>query len=222
MNVNIQTLEVGVSKTNCYIVWDEGEVVVVDPGADGPKINHAIKSHVKDPILKILVTNGLADNIGGISYLLEKYPKAEVFAGRAENLFLFDANANLSNYMGINIDLTHYSSNIKNIASGDEVSAGKYHFRVMETPGVSPGSVIYILDEEEIVFTGCTIMKGIVGPTCFPYGDAGKLYTSIKERILVLPKNFAIYPAHGEKTKISEEAAKNPYVLTMQKGENEI
>ncbi|EAY14875.1 metallo-beta-lactamase superfamily protein [Trichomonas vaginalis G3] len=222
MNVNIETIVVGNSRTNCYIIWDEDEVVVIDPGDDGPKINKVIKSHVKEPIVKILVTNGLAGSIGAIPYLLEKYTKAEVFAGRAENLFLFDSNANLSIHMGINIDLTHYSSNIKNIASGDEVSAGKYHFRVMETPGISPGSVIYILDDEEIVFTGMTIMKGIVGPTCFPYGDAGKLYTSIKERILVLPKNFAIYPGYGPKSKISEEASTNPYVLTMQKSENEM
>ena len=221
MNLNLETLVVGKARTNCYILWDGNEVAVIDPGDEGQKIDNFIKSKVENPEITILLTHGHADHIGAIRYLLEKHPKTEFYVGRPDNVFLYDSNANLSVHMGTNIDITLYMSNLKNVSSGDEISIGDLHFRVMETPGHTPGSLIYILDDEGIVFCGDTIMKGTVGPTCFPFGDAQKLYTSIQERILVLPKTFLLLPGHGEQTTIKEEASTNPYILTMSKEDND-
>ena len=219
---NLETVVVGKAKTNCYILWDNNEVALIDPGDEGPKINKVIQSKVSNPKITILLTHGHADHIGAVTYFIEKYKNIELYAGRPDNVFLYDSNANLSAHMGINIDMTLYLSSLKNVSSGDEVSVGNLHFRVMETPGHTPGSLIYILDDEGYVFTGDTLMKGTVGPTCFPFGDAKKLYTSIQERILVLPKTFQILPGHGEKSTIKEESETNPYILTMTKDSYEI
>ena len=119
--------------------------------------------------------------------------------------------------MGLNIDFTSISSNIHNVCTGDEISVGKYHLRVIETPGHTPGSLLFILDDEKIVFTGDTIFKGSVGPTSLPFGDKNKLFNSIKERILVLPNDYTIYPGHGDPSTKGAEKSSNPYLLSMTK-----
>ena len=217
MSVNIETVIVGKAKTNCYILWDGNEVALIDPGDEGPKINKIIQKNVSNPKITILFTHCHADHIGAATYFIERYKNVEMYAGRPDNVFLYDSNANLSVHMGINIDMTLYMGSLKNVTSGDEVSVGNMHFRVMETPGHTPGSLIYILDDEGLVFTGDTLMKGLVGPTCFPYGDSQKLLSSIQERILVLPKSFQILPGHGEKSTIKDESETNPYILTIPK-----
>jgi hydroxyacylglutathione hydrolase len=221
MSVNIKTFVVGKAKTNCYVLWDGNEVVVIDPGGEGPKIFNFIKSKISKPDVTILLTHGHADHIAALPFLLSKYPLANFYAGRPDNVFLYDSNANLSVHLGINITMAEHMSNLRNVTSGDEVTVGNMHFRVMETPGHTPGSLIYILDEYELVFCGDTIMNGTVGPTCFPFGDPQKLCTSIQERILVLPKSFQLLPGHGEPTTVMKEAETNPYVLTLGRKDDE-
>ena len=215
----IERIIVGKVKTNCYIISDNDQILIIDPGDESSKILQILKNKKNISRIKILLTHGHVDHIGAVEKIIEFFIKTEIYVGRAENLFLYDSGINLSRQIGKNIDFSHISNHIQNVATGDEISIGNYHFRVVETPGHTPGSLIFILDDQNIVFTGDTLFKGNVGPTSLPFGDLNKLYTSIKERILILPNNFKVYPGHGDFTTIEIEKETNPFILTMEKEE---
>ena len=146
-------------KSNCYIFNDGQEVAVVDPGEDGKKIELIIKKLSISPIVKILLTHGHADQIFSVPYLIEKFPKAAIYVGRSENLFLYDAGVNLSRHMGKIVTFSEISDNVNFVTTGDEIKIGKYVIQVIETPGHTPGSVIYMIVDNNIVFTGDTILR---------------------------------------------------------------
>jgi rhodanese-related sulfurtransferase len=86
--------------------------------------------------------------------------------------------------------------------------AGKLRIDVLETPGHTPESICLVVTDEEksskpwAVFTGDTLFIGDVGrpdlsKTLTPAQLAGKLYDSLHEKLLTLPDDVLVYPAHG-------------------------
>jgi len=97
------------------------------------------------------------------------------------------------------------------MAEGDRVEYGAVRLEVLETPGHSPESIsilVYDLQKDDrapyAVLTGDTLFIGDVGrpdlraSLGWSATDlAGMLYDSLQEKILVLPDDTLVYPAHG-------------------------
>jgi glyoxylase-like metal-dependent hydrolase (beta-lactamase superfamily II)/rhodanese-related sulfurtransferase len=100
------------------------------------------------------------------------------------------------------------------LQSGDRVDFGKRYLSVRETPGHTAGCLTYVLDSEDMAFTGdCLLIRGC-GRTDFQGGDAGQLYTSVHTQIFTLPDDCLLYPGHDYRgltvTSVGEEKAFNP------------
>lgn len=67
--MNIKTVVVGDLETNCYILENDCECLIVDPGADANKID----SRTDKKVVGIIITHGHFDHIGGVSYFCDKY-----------------------------------------------------------------------------------------------------------------------------------------------------
>jgi glyoxylase-like metal-dependent hydrolase (beta-lactamase superfamily II)/rhodanese-related sulfurtransferase len=89
-----------------------------------------------------------------------------------------------------------------------EFKVGDITIKVLHTPGHTPESVTYLLiDEngkEHAIFTGDTLFLGDVGrPDLAIKSDltqfdlAGMLFDSLRNRIMTLPNDLVVYPAHG-------------------------
>lgn len=213
--MKVERFVTGRCKNNCYIIADGDEIAVVDPGEDGKFVAREIQARSQNPKLSILLTHGHADQILCVPWLVEKYPNASVYTGRAENLFLYDSGVNLSRHMGQLVSFTNIASNVKSVLTGDVFKVGKYEFRVVETPGHTPGSIMYVCDTEQIAFCGDTILRENIGGTSLPFGDEAKLYASMRDRILHLPDAVKLFPSHGESTDVAHEKSHNPYILAM-------
>ena len=96
---------------------------------------------------------------------------------------------------------------------GDWLQMGKIKLRAINTPGHSPDSICVLLEHDGIqkaVFTGDTLFIGDCGrPDLRPgTGDAtvaaqqlaAEMYHSLREKLMLLPNNTIIYPAHGAGT----------------------
>ena len=94
------------------------------------------------------------------------------------------------------------------VADGFELRVGKLHIRVLETPGHTPESICLVVTDEEksqrpwAVLTGDTLFIGDVGrpdlsPTHTPQQLAGLMYDSLHDKLLKLPDDVLVYPAHG-------------------------
>ena len=125
------------------------------------------------------------------------------------------------------------------VSDGDEVDLGGLTLRVIATPGHTPEHCAYLLADGTqplALFTGGTLIVGGVARTDLISPDvtnelARAAYRSIKERLLTLPDELAVYPTHGagsfcsaspteeRTTTIGRERTTNP--LLQAKDENE-
>ena len=99
-------------------------------------------------------------------------------------------------------------------AHGDVIEFGRLRLEVRETPGHTAGCVSFVLPSEKLVFTGDALLIRGAGRTDFQQGSAERLFRSVRERLLALPPDYAVYPAHDYdgrcSSTIMEERRFNP------------
>lgn len=98
------------------------------------------------------------------------------------------------------------------IRDGDLLEADGVRLRAMYTPGHTDDSYSFLMDER--VFTGDTLLIRGTGRTDFQNGDPGAQYDSLFEKLLKLPEDTIVYPAHDYEGRtsstIGEERRFNP------------
>jgi glyoxylase-like metal-dependent hydrolase (beta-lactamase superfamily II) len=96
------------------------------------------------------------------------------------------------------------------VKDGDEFEAAGLRFKVLATPGHTPGGVCYVV--EDAVFCGDTIFAESIGRTDLPGGNYEELLRSIKEKILPLKDDMMLLPGHGPATNVGWERKRNPFL----------
>ena len=195
----IKTLPVGQLETNCYVVTDENTLVcaVIDPGDE----SNTILDYIEDNKLSckaILITHAHFDHVSAVNAMLE--------ATGAE-LYMCEKDLELAK-TGASGRFTP-PENTHFYKDGDEVKVAGLTFKVMETPGHTPGGVTLICGDA--LFTGDTLFRGSCGRTDLPGGDMRAELRSLK-RIASLEGDYEVYPGHAESSMLSIEREHNPYV----------
>ena len=195
----IKTLPVGQLETNCYVVTDENALVcaVIDPGDE----SNTILDYIEDNKLSckaILITHAHFDHVSAVNAMLE--------ATGAE-LYMCEKDLELAK-TGASGRFTP-PENTHFYTDGDEVKVAGLTFKVMETPGHTPGGVTLICGDA--LFTGDTLFRGSCGRTDLPGGDMRAELRSLK-RIASLEGDYEVYPGHAESSMLSIEREHNPYV----------
>ena len=195
----IKTLPVGQLETNCYVVTDENALVcaVIDPGDE----SNTILDYIEDNKLSckaILITHAHFDHVSAVNAMLEA-TGAELYMCE-KDLELAKTGASGRFRPPEN---THFYKD------GDEVKGAGLTFKVMETPGHTPGGVTLICGDA--LFTGDTLFRGSCGRTDLPGGDMRAELRSLK-RIASLEGDYEVYPGHAESSMLSIEREHNPYV----------
>lgn len=194
----IKTLPVGHLETNCYVVTDENtlECAVIDPGAE----SNTILDYLEDNHLKcvaIMLTHAHFDHVGALETVMEEtgarcYLHERECGNEAGPAGIFTAPDGAIFY-----------------SEGDEVHVGSLTFKVLETPGHTPGGVTLICGDS--LFTGDTLFRLSCGRTDFPGGDMKQELRSLK-RIAELPGDYDVYPGHAESSRLSIEREHNQYM----------
>ena len=165
-----------------YLIGDGSEAAVVDPKRD-------IGDYIAD-----------AEAAGlRIVAIFNTHPHADFASGFAE----------LAEQTAARIYTSHLApTSYDHIAGkdGDKVSLGGLEVELLETPGHSPDSLSFLVREQgtpKVVFTGDLLFVNDVGRPDLrnaneaPSTLADKLYSSLFDKILTLPDEVKIYPAHG-------------------------
>lgn len=195
----IKCLPVGHLMTNCYIVTDETtlECAVIDPGDE----SNTILYYLEDNHLTcraILLTHGHYDHTGAV-YAVHEETGAPVYMNAldAGTAVAFDS------YSFVPPEGTIFYK------EGDEVKVGSLTFRVMETPGHTPGGVTLICGDA--LFTGDTLFAGSCGRTDLPGGDPMEMLASLR-RLGRLEGDYTVYPGHMDSTALAREKQYNPFI----------
>ncbi len=192
---------------NCYLVWDETakEALILDPGDDADRIERELRTQGLTP-KGILLTHGHVDHIRGVPGL-----------ARALGLPVWLHTAELPLYTSPQNALLPWLPAAEGLPEPARAlpQAAGLTYRMLETPGHTPGGVSYYFADSATVFTGDTLFAGAIGRTDLPGGDTGVLLRSIRAELLVLPPSTVVYPGHGPETTIGDEAAENPFLIPV-------
>ncbi len=166
-----------------YYLGSENEAVIIDPQRDVQQyIDEATGNNQK--IKYVIETHSHADFVSGHIELAEKTGAEIIYGQRANTQFP-----------------TH------KVKDGDELNVGKINLKFLETPGHTPEGITILAQvagEPLKMFTGDTLFIGdvgrpdLIGSKGFKAAEmAGFLYDSLREKILPLPDETEVYPAHG-------------------------
>lgn len=85
------------------------------------------------------------------------------------------------------------------------IEVGDLRLHTIKTPGHTPGSICFRLEDAPVLFSGDTLFPGGPGATKFPGGDFDQIIESIDRRLFTLPADTRVLPGHGDDTTIGTE-----------------
>ncbi|MEQ6119004.1 MBL fold metallo-hydrolase [Reichenbachiella sp. MALMAid0571] len=182
--MKIEQIYTGCLSQGAYYIESDGQVAIIDPLRESaPYISKAEKDGTQ--IKYIFETHFHADFVSGHVDLAEKTGAEIVYGPGAK---------------------TSYA--IHEAKDGEVLELGKIKIKVLHTPGHTMESSCFLLfDEngkEHALFSGDTLFIGDVGrPDLAIKSDltkedlAGYLFDSLREKVMILPDDVIVYPAHG-------------------------
>jgi glyoxylase-like metal-dependent hydrolase (beta-lactamase superfamily II) len=176
------------AECNAWLVGDDDEVIVIDPGEHAGAVLEAAGDR---EILAVICTHGHARHVAAAVEVAER-DEAPVALHRSDLLFW------RLTYDDVDPEIE--------MAAGGRFDVSDVALEVIHTPGHTPGSVSLYCEDLEIVFTGDTLAA--VGPVPHEgeYPDFAGQLTAIGERLLDLPPATRVLPGHGDETTIGDAA----------------
>jgi hydroxyacylglutathione hydrolase len=183
--VHFKQFYVGCLAHASYLIGDRGEAAVIDPSRDIEMYLEEAAAHGLT-IRWVLETHLHADFVSGHRELAARTGAGIGIGARAEAAFPHRA-----------------------LRDGDRIAIGGAALQAMETPGHTPESLSFLVFERDgdpspwAVLTGDTLFVGDVGrvdilSSRLPVTElAGMMYDSLHGKLLRLPDETRVYPAHG-------------------------
>ena len=199
--IKINSMPVGMLRTNCYILQDGGKCAIIDPGGDFALINQFISANSLDPVL-VLATHGHFDHVFSAGEFLNAYG-LKLHINSADIELLKEADQ-----MSLDLTGSRMNGDIEAITfeDGQEFRVGDSKIQAMGFPGHTPGSTIF--KSESGLFTGDTVFKGTVGRVDFG-GSILDMRQSL-DRFRKISGNHLLFPGHGDFTALDDEKRVNP------------
>lgn len=202
--MNVEAITVGPLQVNCYVAWGKvPDALVVDPGEDADRILDTLRTR-RLKVAAYLLTHGHADHVSALAALCREQP-APVVLGPVDAAWAF---TDLNQLPPVYPTPEKPSSPLVEAADGLEREDAGLLYRVIATPGHTPGGVCFYFPAERALFSGDTLFEGSVGRTDIPGGSARDLTRSLAH-LVCLPDDTAVYPGHGPITTIGREKRTN-------------
>ena len=165
------------------------EALIIDPVLEHTEEYLKLLNKLELKLVKVIDTHIHADHITGLNELSER--------------------TNCTKIMGDNSKSEVVDLRVK---EDENVKIDNINLKVMYTPGHTDCSYSYLMNDR--VFTGDTLLINGTGRTDFQNGNARQQYDSIFNKLLKLPENTMVFPAHdynGKKhSTIGSERKNNP------------
>ena len=204
----ITTLPVGMIQTNCYIAGcsETKEGVIIDPGGNPERILAEVERQGLS-IKYVLNTHAHFDHTDANGAIVQA--TGAPLALHPQDLPLLKASGGAAMF-GMQADTSPLPD--LELQDGDELEVGTLRFKVLHTPGHTPGHVCFYEQAEGVLFDGDVLFFRSIGRTDLPGGKYQQLIDSIQGVLLVLPEETVVYSGHGPATAIGDEKRLNPWL----------
>ncbi len=183
------------------------EAMLVDASASPLDVARACNKY-NAKIKYIVLTHGHYDHVTELADLKRFFREAKTMCHVLENDALADVDANVSYLFD---DPRVFPECEQTVEEGDEIILrGESHekdvsFKVLHTPGHTPGCICLYWEKEGILFTGDTVFAdGGIGRTDFKGGDTSKIFESLR-RLKKLNADTKFFPGHGRAGILGDE-----------------
>jgi hydroxyacylglutathione hydrolase len=192
----------GPLETVGYLVYDHkgGTALVVDPPLGSTRRFVEELGSLQLKLLYVVNTHGHWDHIAD-NVALVKATGAELCAHSWDATRLANPTMATEDEPALPVPPSKAD---RPLQDGAVLELGELSFKVIHTPGHTPGSICLYEDTSGVIFTGDTLFRTMVGRTNFPGGDANALNKSLR-RLAELPDSTRVYPGHGLSTTIGRE-----------------
>jgi len=210
VTLKIEHFVLGELSTNCYLVHDDSEALLIDPAIPSGEIKEKIERENLN-LQYIINTHGHIDHIGGNAFFKEDFPQARLVIGERDLVYLTNPDLNLSRdfsspFVSPLPDWVVRESNLCLDTPWERLS-------FLLSPGHTPGSVCLFFPVENWLFSGDTLFAGSVGRTDLPGGSFRDLISSLEEIFDHFPDSTSVFPGHGPLTNLAREKKENFYYL---------
>ena len=221
--LNIKTFIFNSFRENCYVLWDAaGNCVIVDPGCYWQEEFGRLKEFIAAEGLKpkaVWLTHGHFDHVHGVLKVVAEYSVPVLMS--PEDKIVLDNNQNAVREFGLTAP---DSSQIKtvDIKDGDVLDTLEgAPFKVITTPGHTPGCVCYYCEADKVLLSGDTLFAGTIGRTDHLGGDYDMEIVSVMDKLMGLPGDVDVLPGHGRRTTIADERTHNPFLQPFNEPEED-
>ena len=200
-------IEIGPMQNYVYLIGstETRKVAVVDAAWD---INEIVRIAAQDEmeITHALVTHTHPDHVGGEFAGLEIAGATELLEDCKAKIVVHKAEAEFIKGLS--------SSDMIKTDNGDKVDVGGLEIQLMHTPGHTPGSQCFLVDDR--VVSGDTLFIDACGRVDFPGGDPEQMYYSLTQKLMALPEDMILFPGHNyaplKHATMGEQKKTNPYL----------
>jgi glyoxylase-like metal-dependent hydrolase (beta-lactamase superfamily II) len=195
---------------NTYVIGKIGmKCLIVDIGSTRDDIISYIEKHYEG-VAGILLTHAHFDHIRGLPKILKRFKNVPVYLASEDVPLLNNPSINSSNMTGerisVNVDTVP-------VEDGETVEVhNSFHFKVIKTPFHTQGSVCYLFEDDNALFTGDTLFRGSIGRTDLETSNPGLVKDSLK-KLGALSDYLVVYPGHGSISRLGVEKETNPYFV---------
>ncbi len=203
----LETLVLGLFQTNCYLVGcpETQQALVLDPGgAVSPILGQAQALGLT--ISLVVNTHGHFDHIVGNADLVRQ-TGADLAVHELDAPLLYAPKFDFSFLLG---KRRPRSQPTRLLRDGDTVGVGTLSFKVLHTPGHTPGGICLL--GHGLLFSGDTLFHLGIGRTDLGGGDMETLMQSLEQVIVPLDDDLIVYPGHGPQTTVGYEKRYNPFL----------
>lgn len=217
--MNINCLQTGPFGINSWIVPLCGnKVLVFDPGAcsftgDSQSFLNFFASSKLEPAA-ILLTHGHFDHITGTAVIKNAFPSAPLICHKDDAIMAGSSAASFQGEVLCAMGLEQLAEALIGLPDPDvlierevtldalvctedrDLKAALSNWKVIHTPGHTPGSVCWYNEKEKLLISGDTIFYHSWGRTDLPNGSEAQIMKSLKKVYSSIPDDVRVYPGH--------------------------